>query len=87
MTLTLQPVRVAAGNDTDGVLVFCDGALVAILVRLSDFHDDEAGAWFLEVGMGSLDLPNKPVFNDLGAAQKWISAHLDRGRRSQALHT
>lgn len=44
MTLRLQPVQVATGSyDIDGQLVFADGFLAAVLVKLSGYHDDMAG--------------------------------------------
>jgi hypothetical protein len=76
MTLTLQPVRLAAIECGEGMLVFSKGALIAVLVRLSHHHEELAGAWFLEVGLGPLDGPTKPIFNDMDAAQEWIAAQL-----------
>ena len=50
MSLQLQPVLVASEhNDSESQLVFSDGYLVAVLVRLSDLHQEAAGKWFLEV--------------------------------------
>jgi hypothetical protein len=74
--LTLQPVLVASGEEGDGVLVFRDRHLVAILVRLSSLHEEQAGFWFLEKGFGVLDGPQHPIFDDLHAAQVWIKARL-----------
>jgi hypothetical protein len=80
MTLTLQPVRVETGsNDQEGCLVFSDERLVAVLVRLSDQHDDLAGHWYYEHGFGPFDGPAHPVFGSLDAAQAWIEQ-----RRQQA---
>ena len=77
MTLRLQPVRVATGSyDIDGQLVFADGLLAAVLVRLSGYHDDMAGMWFLEAGFGLVDTPNRPTFADLDTAQTWIEQQL-----------
>ena len=76
MTLTLQPVQVANGHDEEGMLVFAGERLVAVLVHLSDEHEDLAGDWFLEVGFGRLDGPDHPNFPDLDAAQVWISRRL-----------
>jgi hypothetical protein len=56
--------------------VFSDGWLVAVLVRLSDAHDDRAGAWFLEKGFGVLDGPAPDSFENLDAAQDWICERL-----------
>ena len=77
MTVTLQPVRVAAGEQGDGQLVFADGELVALLVRLSEAHEGLAGHWFLEFGLGRLGRGQHPSFADLHAAQSWIEARLN----------
>ncbi len=80
MTLDLQPVRVQTGfEDEEGRLVFADGRLVAILVRLSDQQERLAGLWFYEHGFGPFDGPTHPTFETLEAALAWIEQ-----RRSQA---
>ena len=77
MSLRLQPVQVATGSaDTESQLVFADGFLVAVLVRLSDEHEADAGKWFLEVGFGRVDDPRQPKFADLDEAQAWIADRL-----------
>ena len=77
MNVTLQSVRVDTGSeDEDGVLVFADGRLVAVLVRLSDGHGDKAGQWFLEHGFNRLDGTVHPTFGDLEAAQDWIARRI-----------
>jgi hypothetical protein len=78
MSLTLQPVRVANGHDEEGVLVFAQDRLLAVLVQLSDEHEEPeiVGRWFLETGFGRLDGPDHPTFPDLEAAQTWISRQL-----------
>ena len=77
MSLRLQPVQVATGSaDQDSRLVFADGFLVAVLVQLSDDHDEAAGMWFLEAGFGPVDDPSPPTFTDLDQAQIWIERRL-----------
>ena len=77
MTLRLQPVRVATGSyDIDGHLVFADGFLAAVLLQLSDFHEEMAGMWFLEAGFGRVDIAIRPTFADLDEAQTWIEQQL-----------
>ena len=72
MTFTVQPVRVAS-EEGDGLLVMNDGALVAVLVRLSDLHEDQAGMWYLEAGIGPLhDLAHGLVIEDLQTALDYI---------------
>jgi len=77
MSLQLQPVQVATGSgDTESQLVFDDGFLVAVLVRLSGDHETYAGKWFLEAGFGRVDHPHPPMFGDLNEAQAWIVEQL-----------
>ena len=77
MSLHLQPVRIATGSrDEEGQLVFADNRLVAVLVRLSDEHGDDADMWFLEAGFGRVDHPHPPKFVDLEEAQAWIADQL-----------
>ncbi|MEF2073299.1 hypothetical protein [Consotaella aegiceratis] len=75
--LTLKPVKVETGSpDEDGLLVFDEGRLVAVLVRLdSDVHEDNRGKWFLEAGFNGLAWDGQ-VFDSLGDAGDWISAKL-----------
>ena len=84
MTMTLQPVNVDTGSeDHEGCLVFTDGRLAAVLVRLSDQHADLAGQWHYEHGFGLLESPTHPVFESLDAAQEWIRHRLNQTRRDQ----
>ncbi|SFM57204.1 hypothetical protein [Methylobacterium pseudosasicola] len=84
MTLHLQPVRVATSSeDSDGQLVFADGFLVAVLVRLSDQHGADVGLWFLEAAFGLTSVMSAPLFLDLDAAQGWIERHLGAKRSNQ----
>ncbi|MDR7037798.1 hypothetical protein J2X36_002549 [Methylobacterium sp. BE186] len=77
MNFRLQPVQVATGSaDAESQLVFVDGFLVAVLVRLSDEHEEEAGLWFLEAGFGPVDHSDPPKFADLDEAQAWIADQL-----------
>jgi hypothetical protein len=79
VTLTLQPTQVATINDEDGMLVFFNGRLMAVLVHLSDENDVAPGDWYLEAGFGrGLDGPNHPAFPSLDAAQVWIKERLSR---------
>ena len=63
------------------MLVFFDGRLVAVLVRLSDENAAAPGDWYLEAGFGrGLDGPNHPTFPTLDAAQDWIEERVSRGK-------
>ncbi len=80
MALRLEPVRVATGLDEEGMLVFAHERLVAVLVQLSDAHEESglAGHWFLETGYGFRLAGEKGTFPDLDAAQAWIGQQLTR---------
>ncbi len=80
MKLTLQRIRIAAGPDEEGALVFADGRLVAVLVRLSAIHADLEGDWFLETGYGPLSGPDHHTFASLDTALEWMSDRLAGAR-------
>jgi hypothetical protein len=71
------PKQLAAGDDTEGQLMFVDGGLVAVLVHLSD-QQDEAGMWLLEAEFGGVDVPGPAPFVELSEAQDWITHRLAR---------
>lgn len=77
-------VKVAAGEEGEGLLVFDGEWLVAVLVRLSRLHGAQAGWWYLEKGFGGFDVPEQPCFPTPEAAASWIRAHAaDRPRARQ----
>jgi hypothetical protein len=56
MKMDFQPVRVATGSDDqEGVLAFANDQLIAVLVRLSELHEELTGSWFLEASFGTRD--------------------------------
>ena len=63
------------------MLVFAGGRLVAVLVQLSDAHEDLgiAGHWFLETSFSFLLAGKPPPFPDLDAARAWISQRIGEG--------
>ena len=74
MTFTLEQVQVSTDSaDQEGRLVFTDGLLLAVLVRLSDQHTDNSGLWFLEAGFGVVADKEAPLFPDLDAAVRWLA--------------
>ena len=80
MALRLQPVQVATGLDEEGMLVFAEDRLIAVLVQLSDAHEEVGltGHWFLETGYGRRLAGEHPTFPDLDAAEAWINQRLAR---------
>jgi hypothetical protein len=81
MTITFQPVRVGTGADEEGSLVFSDGRLVAVLVRLSEANEIAPGQWFYETGFGPLDIPENPIFRSLKEAEEYIMGRMSGPRR------
>jgi hypothetical protein len=63
--------------------VLADGRLVAVLVRLSDEHEEPElrGAWFLETGFSSWSRDRNKVFPTLEDARVWIAQRLDEWER------
>ena len=80
--ITLQATRVGTGtDDREGNLIFRDGELLAVVVRLEDpMHGDLAGKWHLEAGFGPCDGPGR-LFENLDAAVDWVGAAAQKGRR------
>ncbi len=76
--ITVQPVQIDTGTrDREGMLVFANGLLVAVLVRLADkLHGNARGGWFLEAGFGPCSTIKAPVFADLAGAEDWIRRQL-----------
>lgn len=50
------PSRRSRSDDVESRLVFGDGVLVAVLVRLSKDHRADAGKWFLDPGFGDASI-------------------------------
>lgn len=76
--LVASPISVATGsNDREGVLIFSNGLLVAVLVRLQDeAHEELRGSWWLEAGFGPCSVVGPPLFSDLAEAKDWIGTQL-----------
>ena len=74
--LSTQAVRIGALEDGEGLLIFADDALVAVLVRLSALHGAQAGRWFLEAAFGRLAPATPPAFDDVDSAKTWVGERL-----------
>ena len=76
MSITFQPVAVETDSqDHDGLLVFTDGKLVGLLVRLVDEAHDPAtlGAWHLEAAFGRVERGRGTLFASLDEAEGAIT--------------
>jgi hypothetical protein len=69
-----QAVHLASGTpDRDGVLVFGNGDLLAVLVQLTtETHKGLGGLWFLEAGFGYCQGRSAPLFQSPEEAERWI---------------
>ena len=80
MSITFQPIAVDTdSNDCDGLLVFADGKLVGLLVRLTDEAHDPAthGAWYLEAAFGWAESSRGMLFASLDEAEGAMTGWLD----------
>lgn len=70
--ITFQTVRVHVEGQTEGRLVFFNGALVAVLVKLDATHDDLEGRWYAEAAFNSLERMEERTFETLDEVAEWI---------------
>lgn len=52
MNISTQPISIASDDEDQGLLVFQDRKLVAVLSSLSEGNEVAPDAWFLEAGFG-----------------------------------
>ncbi len=78
LELLLESKRVYTDSlDEEGCLVFLDGRLVAVLVRLEDeSHAKMTGSWFLEAGFGPCRIASSPLFKTGELGLEWIRSRL-----------
>jgi hypothetical protein len=74
--VTFQPVKVAVSGDTEGQLVFVDGMLVAVLIKLDVNQHELEGHWYAEAAFNGLERMSDHTFQDLPAVAAWIAAQL-----------
>jgi hypothetical protein len=84
MTVELKPIEVAS-VDREGQLILFNGALVGVLVKLSNLHGELAGSWYLETGYDGLR-DERLTFPDLDAAKRWINDRLSDTAPEDATH-
>jgi hypothetical protein len=76
VTVSFEPISLHNVEDGEGGLLLLGGALVAIVVRLSQLHGEEANKWFVEVGFGSAKRLEGRCFMDINDALVDIQAAL-----------
>lgn len=68
VVIEVRPVRLAVAEDNVGMLVFKDGALVAILSQLGSHHEGHAGTWYVEAAFNPHLHGSNRTFKDLNEA-------------------
>jgi hypothetical protein len=80
--LRVENVRIAAGGEArpdEGLLVYGDDALVAILVKLDrELALQTRGTWYLQSGFGPIDDFHHPSFKTVEDTLAWIARRLTR---------
>ena len=66
-------------DDSNGVLLFDDGELVAILIELADeSHGDQRGRWIVEAIFGVQRARNSKTFARASDAADWVSENVNQ---------
>lgn len=71
-----EPIPLDSPTDTEGLLVFRDDRLIAVVSQLSDLHGGSAGCWFVEASFGLSPLTYPEPFVDLPQLESWLSTTL-----------
>jgi len=74
--IDFQPVKVRVDGQSEGMLAFVGGALVAVLVKLDETHGDLQGPWYAEAAFNSLERMEESTFETLDEAAEWIRVWL-----------
>lgn len=73
MALMYQEVTLDTDTpDRDGLCVFREGRLLAVLSHLSDMHAEVQGHWYVEALFGEAPMLQPPTFVDLPAFEDWL---------------
>ena len=86
--MSIEAKRLTLNNcgDDAGVLLLREGVVVAMLAQLSDLHDENVGAWFVEWAGGDSGYEGHlyatleaacAAFNPLEAAPRRSPSHLN----------
>jgi hypothetical protein len=81
-TFTRQHVWLASGTeDRDGQLIYLDGELIAVLVRLDGWaHGSVRGKWLLKAGFGPFSDGGPSLFDNLDRVEHWVEHRLALGQ-------
>lgn len=71
-SVQFKPVDTVVHGVDDARLVFIDGKLGAVVVKLGDVFGDLAHSWHAEAAFNSFERMSEKTFPDLNAIEKWI---------------
>lgn len=65
-SIRFEPVTLdTCFGDNDGMLVYCENRLLAVLSCLGPLHDELAGQWFIEASFRQLAVSSSTTFETL----------------------
>lgn len=79
MAISFQAIDLDAREDKEGMLVFRDGRLSAVIARLSAMHGDLAGHWYLESGLGEVEISGQRLFTTLAEVETMLTGSHSAG--------
>jgi hypothetical protein len=72
MAITFQPVRLPRELDSEALLVLKDGVLLAIVCKLSEIHEEQAGRWYPELVLADAARRTWPAPATLQIVTDWV---------------
>lgn len=64
--IRFEPITIdTCSGDNDGMLVYCEDRLLAVLSCLGPLHDELAGRWFIEASFRELAVSSSTTFETL----------------------
>jgi hypothetical protein len=74
--IAFEPVNTWVHGTQEARLVFIDGKLGVVVVRLGDGYGDLAQSWHAEAAFNGFERISETTFPDLDAVEKWIAWHI-----------
>jgi len=74
--IQFEPVATWVHGAEEARLVFVDGKLSAVVVRLGDGYGDLAQSWHAEAAFNGFERMCETTYPDLDAIEKWLEWHL-----------
>jgi len=79
MALSFQPVTLDTSlGDSEAMLAFRCGRLLAVLSRLGPIHGQSAGRWYVEVIFADVSGRPSTSFSSLEEVEQWVESDVRR---------